>query len=139
MTDADPRRTVAVDPPVHVEAFATHHTLTWQAAGLSTFLDALGAVDRVPDEPALLVETTDTAGRRRLTPADVADDGAVTYVRVESVSAWTLSWERRTLPTVSLSGEPTATTCRAVHVATTDCDGWTDERRRELARRLDSA
>lgn len=131
MEDTPGRRTVPVTPPVHVETFATHYTLTWQANGLSTFVNTVEHIEAIPPTVTPLVDDSDTAGRERRTLADI-DDNTIKYVRVDTPDNWTLSWERRTSPTVSLSGTPTAEFCRRVHNGTTDCSSWTDDNRRIL-------
>lgn len=123
MDDA-PRRELPVSPTVHVESFATHYTLTWKAGPLSRFLAAVRDCAAVPTSAPAVVDATDTAGRRRVDAAALTADAAVRYVRVEPPTGWTLSWERRTSPTVSVSGTPGAAVCRELHRRTTACDGW---------------
>jgi hypothetical protein len=128
---------VPVDPPVHVETFATHASLTWRAAGLERFLEAVRATGSIPDDATPTVDATNAAGRRRLRLDEIdATSGVTTYVRVDPPAPWTLAWERRTDPTVSLTGTPDAGTCRALHVATTDCAEWTRSHRAALDRLL---
>lgn len=131
MEDTSERRSVPVTPPVHVETFATHYTLTWQANGLSPFVTAVDDIEAIPTTATPLVDDTDTAGRERRALADI-DGTTIKYVRVDTPDDWTLSWERRTSPTVSLSGTPTVELCRRVHNRTTDCSSWTDDNRRIL-------
>lgn len=121
------RRSVPVVPPVHVETFATHYTATWKADGLSRFVETVRGIDAIPPTSAVVVDRTDTAGRERRELSDIAvDGGATTYVRVEPPTPWTLSWERRTWPVVSVSGTPAPERCRDIHRSTTDCPGWRD-------------
>jgi hypothetical protein len=117
--------TVPVEPAVHVESFAQHCSLTWKADGLATFVEAVRGLNPVPTEATVIVDATDVAGRQqcRLSTLDPCRD-TVTYVRVEPSAPWTLSWEQRTWPVISLSGTPTPPLCRSVHVATTDCRAW---------------
>jgi len=122
--DDPPPRTLPVTPTVHVESFASHDTLTWQGDSLAAFLGALDEVPAVdPDAPAE-VDATDAAGRERRSLGAVTPRGAVRYVRVEPTAPWTAAWERRTTPTVSVSGAPPAAVCRTLHLGTTDCAGW---------------
>lgn len=122
------RRTVPVDPPVHVETFATHCTLTWKANGLPPFVDTVRALDAVPAAASVVVDDKNTAGRteQQLAALDELRD-TIRYLRVAPPTGWTLSWERRTWPVVSLSGTPSPELCRRVHRGTTDCSQWTDE------------
>jgi hypothetical protein len=130
-----PARSLPVDPPVHVETFPSHHSLTWSADGLDRFLRALEADPSVPGDATAIVDASDVAGRQEL-PLGAVDAGeATTYVRVEPPAPWTLAWERRTVPTVSLTGTPAPRTVQRLHVATTDSEGWTGEAT-EAARRL---
>ena len=131
MTDA-PRR-LPVDPPVHVETFATHCSLTWTADGLGRFLAAAGDLEGVPETALAVVDRTTTAGRERRPLSALAAEEATRYVRVEPPTDWTLSWERRSRPVVSLSGTPPAAACRRLHVATTDCPTWSDDARAALS------
>lgn len=126
MTD-QPARTLPVDPPVHVESFPSHYSLTWSADGLERFLAAPEADPSVPGDVTAIVDARDAAGRQELPLGAVNTGEATTYVRVEPPVPWTLAWERRTMPTVSLTGTPTPRTVRRLHLATTDCEGWTDE------------
>lgn len=126
MVDADrddTRRAVRVTPQVHVETFATHWTVTWKAGSLARFLEAVRDVDA--EAATAVVNDTAVAGRqRRRVPAIDPTGETVRYVRVEPDGPWTLAWERRTRPVVSLSGTPSSDLCRRVHLRTTDCDGW---------------
>ena len=130
VTDA-PRR-LSVDPTVHVETFATHCSLTWTAGGLGRFLAAAGDLEGVPETAPAVVDRTTTAGRERRQLSALAAEEATRYVRVEPPAGWTLSWERRNRPVVSLSGTPPAA-CRRLHVATTDCPAWPDDARAALS------
>jgi hypothetical protein len=115
---------LAVEPTVHVERYEHHCSFTWRADGLERFLRAVAACDAVPDGSTPVVDATNAAGRRRLALREIDTTGATTYVRVDPPRPWTLSWERRTEPVVSLTGLPVPSTCRRLHVATTGCDGW---------------
>lgn len=119
-----PRRELPVSPTVHAESFATHYTLTWKASPLSRFLTAARDCAAVPASASAVVDATDVAGRRRVDTSVLTADAAVRYVRVEPPAGWTLSWERRTSPTVSVSGTPDAAVCRELHRRTTACDRW---------------
>lgn len=128
---------IPVDPLVHVETFATHASLTWRAGDLAWFLAAVRASPKIPDDTRPTVDATNAAGRRRLRLDEIdATSGATIYVRVNPPAPWTLAWERRTDPTVSLTGTPDAGTCRALHVATTDCEAWAQSHRNALDRLL---
>lgn len=116
---------IPVNPAVHVETFTTHASLTWRAGGLARFLEAIRTSTVVPDETRPIVDATNAAGRRQLRLDEIdTTSGATTYVRVDPPEPWTLAWERRTDPTVSLTGTPDAGTCQVFHVATTDCAAW---------------
>ncbi len=131
-----PSRTIPVDPPVHVETFPSHHSLTWRAGPLADFLTAVTAEPAVEEGHRLLVDATGAAGRRRLSPRDVdTSTGATTYVRAEPSAPWTAAWERRTTPVVSLTGAPAVDLTARLHLATTDCDRW-ERRARERLRSL---
>jgi hypothetical protein len=133
-----PRRTLPVDPVIRVETFATHRTLTWKAGGLSRFIEAVRGVETVAPAASTVVEDAAVAGRHRSRFSQVdADRDTTKYLRVEPEAPWTLSWERRTWPVVSVSGAPPAPLCRRLHLRTTDCPGW-DDRAFETLRRLTS-
>ena len=106
--DDTPRRELPVSPTIHVESFATHYTLTWKAGPLSRFLAAVRDCEAVPANASAVVDATDAAGRQRVDAAALTADATVRYIRVEPSAEWTLSWERRTSPTVSVSGTPDA-------------------------------
>lgn len=126
-SDDDPR-TIPVDPAVHVETFATHQTLTWKAGSRSQFVEAVRVLDAVPPTASVVVDDTAVAGRQRRSLSDIeSESDTTTYLRIEPDAPWTLSWERRTQPIVSVSGTPSATLCRRVHRRTTDCSEWNDE------------
>lgn len=124
-----------VDPPVHVETFASHHSLTWTADGLSRFLRAIEDDPDVPSGTTAALDATDVAGRKRLSVEEVVPDPDVRYLRIEPPTEWTLAWERRTTPVVSLTGTPSASTSRRLHCGTTDCERW-DEAALTTARRV---
>lgn len=129
MTGREPdnsEQTVPVEPPVHVERFPTHCTVTWKAGPLAQFVTALGAVDRVPPTASVVVDDASTAGRERQRVTDVGANETVRYLRVEPDTPWSLSWERRTWPVVSVSGAPPPALCRCLHLRTTDCEEWPD-------------
>lgn len=131
MTDSNSnarRRTVPVDPEVHVETFATHHTLTWKACEASQFVTAVRAVDPVTPTTPTITNDTAVAGRQQHPLSDTnIESTTIKYLRIEPDAPWTLSWEQRTFPVVSLSGTPPAALCRRVHLQTTDCSTWSDE------------
>ena len=41
------RRTVPVEPPIRVEVFASHYSLTWKADGLGRVLDTVRGTDAI--------------------------------------------------------------------------------------------
>jgi hypothetical protein len=130
----EPPRTISVDPTVHVESFANQCTLTWKAHGLSQFVDAVRTLAQVSATAATVVDDTAVAGRTHLPLSEVVDSDTVQYLRVEPETA---SWERRTWPVVSMSGTPTASICRQVHLETTDCEEWDDTAFAILCRCID--
>jgi hypothetical protein len=151
----DTPRRVPVEPPVHVEPFASHVSLTWtvppaaveraerragtvasetatatpETRSLAVFLAAVATAAEVDGEDGTdaeaVVDDRATAGRERRPPSAVEPSETVRYVRVAGAT-WTAEWERRTTPVVSLSGAPTVATLRALHRATGGT-GW-DER-----------
>ena len=136
----DSPRTIGVDPPVHVESYRSHLSLSWTALGVERFVAALQTAETVPPTATLTVDATDTAGRYRTTPDEIQTTAdTITYVRVDPSPPWTLSWERRTDPVVSLAGSPSAPTCRSFHTATTSCNEWGSAHRDALARALSTA
>lgn len=133
----DSPRTIGVDPSVHVESYRSHVSLSWTALGLERFVAALRTAEAVPSTATLTVDATDTAGRYRTTPNEIETTAeTIKYVRVDPSPPWTLSWERRTDPVVSLAGSPSAPTCRSFHTATTLCNKWSSTYRNALARAL---
>ena len=128
--------TVQVDPPVHVERYASHVSVSWTAGDIEQFVVGVEAILR-PNVPAV-VDATDAAGRQQL-ELDEIDTAArtTTYVRVEPEQPWTLAWGRRTQPVVTLTGTPDRPTVRRLHVATTDCEQWADAPRFRLGEMLD--
>ena len=116
-----------------METFATHYSVTWTADGLGQFLAAAGDLEEVPETAPAVVDRTTTAGRERRPLSTLAAAEATRYVRVEPPADWTLSWERRSRPVVSLSGTPPAAACRRLHIATTDCSAWPDDARAALS------
>jgi hypothetical protein len=129
-------QTISVEPPVHVETFPTHDTLTWKACPLAGFVGHVMDIDGISPTASTVVDDTSTAGRERCRVADLEASETVRYLRVEPDAPWRLSWERRTWPVVSVSGTPPPTLCRRLHQRTTDCDGWPDDAVRTLARVL---
>jgi hypothetical protein len=122
------RRKIPVDPPVHIETFATHYTLTWKADRLSRFKSAVQNLDTVPSSARAIINDTSVAGRQRVPVSAIdAESETTTYVRVESDDPWTLSWDQRTWPVVSVSGTPPLTLCQHAHIRTTECANWNDE------------
>ena len=127
-TPADDPRRIPVDPVIHVETFATHRTLTWKAGGRSQFVEAVRSLDAVPSTASVVVDDTAIAGRQHHSVSDLESvSNTTTYLRIEPDALWTLSWEQRTDPIVSVSGTPSATLCRLLHRRTTDCSEWCDE------------
>ncbi|ERH09970.1 MAG: hypothetical protein J07HX64_01736 [halophilic archaeon J07HX64] len=120
-------QTVPVEPPVHVEVFPTHYMTMWKADSLAQFLTALGAVDRVPPTASTVVDDSSTVGREQQSVADIEATETVRYLRVEPDTPWTVSWEQRTSPVVSVSGTPPPALCRQLHTRTTDCEEWSDD------------
>lgn len=128
--------TVTVDPAVHIERYASHVSLSWTAGSVGRFVETVRSVSA--DAPAV-VDATNAAGRRQVELTDIdTTTGATTYVRAEPERPWTVAWERRSTPVVTLTGTPTVTTTRRVHTGTTDCEGWSRSRRARLARLLDT-
>lgn len=125
--DPGQQRTVPVDPPVHVETFASHYTLTWKSNGFASFIEAVQDVDSIPSSATVVTENPDIAGRQQheLTTLDVEKVNP-RYIQVQPSVPWTLSWERRTWPIVSVSGTPPPEYCRDIHLATTGCSVWRD-------------
>jgi len=129
------QRTVHVEPPIHVERFASHCSLTWKADGLGRFLDTVRGVDAIAASATVVVDTTAAPGRERTPLHEVdGDDDTTSYLRVEPATPWTCSWERRTWSVVSLSGTPGPALVRRVHRGTTDCNGWPREALETLER-----
>lgn len=127
-----------VDPSVYVERYPSHASVSWQAGSLDQFLAAIEDAGAIPENPALVVDATNAAGQRRCSPRDIdTATGATTYVRADAQGPWTVSWERRTTPVVTITGTPTPRTCRRFHVATTECDRWPHSRLGTLSRMLD--
>jgi len=121
-------RTIPVDPAIRVEAFATHRTLTWKAGSRSQFIEAVRVLEAVSPTAPVVIDDAAVAGRQRCSFSDVdTESDTTTYLRIEPDAPWTLSWEQRTQPTVSVSGTPSGTLCRRVHRRTTDCSEWSDE------------
>jgi hypothetical protein len=127
-------RTIPVKPPVHVEAFATHCTMTWKAGPLAGFLTAVRNTDEISPTASVVVDDTSVGGRERCDVTEIDATKTVRYLRVDPDGPWTLSWERRTWPVVSVSGTPTADLCRRVHLRTTDCEGWSENAIERVAR-----
>ena len=132
----DSEGTIPVEPPVHVETFATHWTVSWKADRLARFLRGVGGIDSLPPTTTAVVEDTATAGREQRQVTDLEARGTVRYVRLDPDTPWTVSWERRTWPVVSASGTPPPALCRRLHQRTTDCDEWADGAVQKLARAL---
>lgn len=127
-----------VSPPIYVERYASHVSLSWQAGDLDRFLGTVTDLDSVPADPAFVVDATNAAGQRRIPLSDIdTTTRATTYVRVDPDTPWTVAWERRTTPVVSLSGAPTALACRRLHHGTTDCEQWPAGQLQTLSRLLD--
>jgi hypothetical protein len=128
--------TVPVDPPVHVERYASHVSLSWTAGGVERFL---GTVRDVSVDAPAVVDATNTAGRRQVELTDIdTTTGATTYVRAEPERPWTVAWERRSTPVVTLTGTPEAAITRRIHTGTTGCAGWSRSQQARLARLLDA-
>lgn len=134
-TEPEQPRTVPVDPRIHVETFATHCTVTWKANGLVPFIETVRDIDSGPVPAAVVTDSPDVAGRQQheLETFD-AESTTATYAQVQPSAPWTLSWERRTWPVVSVSGTPSPELCRDIHQGTTDCSGWDDDALARLAR-----
>jgi hypothetical protein len=120
-------QTLPVEPPVHVETFATHWTCIWKAGPLAQFLHSIGGIDSLSQTTRAIVDDTVTGGRERHRVTDIEVTETVRYLRLEPETPWTISWERRTWPVVSVSGTPPPVLCRRLHLQTTDCDGWADD------------
>jgi hypothetical protein len=130
----DGEQTVPVEPPVSVELFPTHYTVMWTGGSLARFVGAVANLDTVSRTASAVVDDRATAGRERRRVADLETAETVRYLRVEPDTPWTVSWERRTRPVVSVSGTPSPALCRRVHRQTTDCEGWSDGAFDTLAR-----
>jgi len=128
-------RAIPVEPPVRVECVPTHWTAAWTAGPLSQFLAAAGRVEECSPTTTVLVDDTSVAGRTELSLSGVEPAATVRYLRVAPDAPWTVSWERRTRPVVSVSGDPTVGDCRRLHVETTDCEGWPEAAVEALRRR----
>lgn len=127
MDDTSLPRTLPTDPTIHVEPFATHYTLTWKCKSLSQFINAAQNVDFILLNTAAAIDRTDMAGRKYQDVRDLSDDTSIRYIRIEPQAEWSVSWERRTSPTVSMTGTPEMEVCRELHRYTTACDKWPSE------------
>lgn len=129
------QRTVPVTPPIHVETFATHYTVTWKANGLVSFIKAARDIDTIPLSTTVVTDSPDVAGRQQhdLSTLNCEASKAI-FVSLQPPRPWTVSWERRTWPIVSVSGTPSPRLCRDIHQATTDCSGWNDSALTQLER-----
>ena len=128
---------IPVEPRVHVERYPTHLTLSWQAGPLAAFVAALAATDDIPGTAPVVVDEGSAAERQQVRVTDLDARPAVQYLRVEPRAGWRVSWERRTRPVVSVSGNPPPAPCRRLHERTTDCEGWSPDARRMLDRVLE--
>ncbi|ERG89402.1 MAG: hypothetical protein J07HX5_01560, partial [halophilic archaeon J07HX5] len=89
--EPDDPRSIAVDPPVHVESYSSHTSLSWTASGIDQFVAALRASETVPADTTPVVDATTAAGQRRLRLDEIDTmSGATKYVRVEPSAPWTL-------------------------------------------------
>jgi hypothetical protein len=136
--DTEDTATIPVTPPVHVEQYASHTSLSWTANGIEQFVAAVRTTAGA--NTPIVVDATNAAGRRRLGIDEIdTTTAATTYVRVEPDRPWTLAWDRRSDPVVTLTGTPRPATARRFHVETTDCDGWDDTPRSRLQGLLNKA
>ena len=119
-------QTISVSPTVHIEAFATHCTATWKAGSLAQCLETLQTSEYIEPTATVVVDDTTTAGREQHTVDDITPTETIRYLRVTPAASWTLSWEQRTWPVVSMSGTLSAEACRLMHLGTTECSGWPD-------------
>ena len=126
---------VPVTPPIHIEEYPTHASLTWHVPELSRALDAVCDLDSVSSDASAVVDATNAAGRRRLSLSAVDPGPATTYVRVEPGASWTFAWERRTTSVCVLTGTPAGATVRRLHRATGG-DGWNPAADRRLTQAL---
>ncbi|MFB6193506.1 MAG: hypothetical protein ABEI75_00440, partial [Halobaculum sp.] len=124
-----------VERTVYVERTGNYVSCTWQAEGLRRFSAWVENATEA-DDPTVLIDTTAEGGRQRV-PVSTLTTEQARYVRFDPDTAWRVSWERRTTPTVSLDGTLRPARCRRLHCATTDCDGWPSAARRTLARLVD--
>lgn len=141
--DRDPKRSVmnsqliAAEPPIHVETYPTHTSLSWTGDGIDQFVAALQTVKPITADAPTVINATTTAGQvqRQLCDLDTPNN-AINYLRVDPPVPWTLSWERRTEPVVSMTGSPSPETCQTLHIATTACMAWDASQRTALSRIL---
>ena len=119
-------RTISVSPTVHIEAFATHCTATWKAESLAQCLETLQTSEYIEPTATVVVDDTTTAGREQHAVDDITPTETIRYLRVTPAASWTLSWEQRTWPVVSMSGTLSAEACRHMHLGTTECSEWPD-------------
>jgi hypothetical protein len=119
-------RTIPVSPTVHIEAFATHCTATWKAGSLAQCIETLQTSEYIEPTATVVVDDTTIAGREQQSVRDITPTETIRYLRVTPAASWTLSWEQRTWPVVSMSGTLSAGACRHMHLGTTECSGWPD-------------
>ena len=119
-------RTISVSPTIHIEAFATHCTATWKAESLAQCIETLRTSKYVEPTATVVVDDTTVAGREQHAVDDITPTETIRYLRVTPAASWTLSWEQRTWPVVSISGTLSAEACRLMHLGTTECSGWPD-------------
>jgi hypothetical protein len=131
----DDTERVPVDPPIHVERYRDHRSLSWRVPDLGELLAAGRAADGVSTRAPTVVDATGVAGRRRVPLSAVDPDPAITYLRVEPATAWTLAWQRRTESVAVLTGTPVPATVRGLHRATGGT-GWDRAERAAIDRLL---
>ncbi|ERH06112.1 MAG: hypothetical protein J07HN4v3_01722 [Halonotius sp. J07HN4] len=119
-------QTIPVSPTVNIETFATHCTATWKAESLAQCIETLQTSDCIEPTATVVVDDTTIAGREQQSVRDITPTETIRYLRVTPAAPWTLSWEQRTWPVVSMSGTLSAEACRHMHVGTTECSGWPD-------------
>ncbi|RCU44223.1 hypothetical protein DU504_15625 [Haloplanus salinus] len=131
----DDTERVSVDPPIHVEQYQGHRSLSWRVPDFGDLLAAVRAAADVSPRASTVVDATDTGGRRRVPLRAVDPDPTITYVRVEPAMAWRLAWQRRTENVAVLTGTPASATVRELHRATGGT-GWDHAERTALDRLL---
>jgi len=129
---------ISVSPTVHLEAFATHSTATWKAGSLAQCIETLQTSECIEPTATVVVDDTTTAGREQHAVDDITPTETIRYLRVTPAASWTLSWEQRTWPVVSMSGTLSAEACHQMHLGTTECSEWPDTATANLKESIDN-